>query len=71
MRWLLQKENVPSIAFGVNSVEQLTELLGSTTFELDGDDIAKLDAVSEIPLPHPYDMIHDLNKNRRQLTLGQ
>ena len=69
IRWLLQKGNVPSIAFGVQNVNQLLDLLESTTVELDEEDMKKLDEVSQIPLPHPYDMIRDLNGNRRKLNL--
>ena len=45
IRWLLQKENVPSIVLGVNKLAQLQDNLGSLGWAIDTEEMAKLDEV--------------------------
>ena len=64
LRWLLQKENVPSVVIGVKSMAQLTDNLGVNGWKLSGDEMKDLDQVSEVALPYPYEMISRLSKGR-------
>lgn len=66
MRWLLEKKNIPSVVIGVKSVEQLEDNLGSVGWKMSAEDLEKLDEVSKIPEPYPYEMVNRLNKNRKR-----
>lgn len=57
LNWLLQQPGVTAPIFGARTLEQLEENLGSTGWALSPEQIARLNAVSEIPLPSPYDFI--------------
>ncbi|WP_329124468.1 aldo/keto reductase [Streptomyces sp. NBC_01465] len=58
LRWLLGRPAVTAPIVGARTVEQLTENLGATGWELTPDQTAKLDAASARPLPYPYDVLH-------------
>ena len=45
LRWLLQKENVPSLVIGVKSLEQLDDNFGSLGWTLDKEDMDELNWV--------------------------
>ncbi len=55
LNWLLRKPTVASIVLGARTEDQLRENLGAAEWALDADQVARLDAVSERPLPYPYD----------------
>ena len=63
-RWLLEKKNVPSVVIGVKSLAQLEDNLGSLGWSLTPGEMERLDEVSSIPEPYPYEMINRLNKTR-------
>jgi len=65
-RWLLEKKNVPSVVFGVKSLEQLEDNLGSVGWKISAEDLEQLDAVSKLPEPYPYEMVNRLNVNRKR-----
>jgi len=67
VRWLLDKNNVPSVVIGVKTLEQLEDNLGAVGWTLTEDEMERLDAASAIPAPYPYEMINRLNKGRRRL----
>ena len=54
LNWLLQRPTVSNIIFGARNEEQLKQNLGAIGWELTKEQIAKLDAASEVPLTYPY-----------------
>ncbi len=60
LAWLLTRPAVASVIIGARTVDQLGQLLGATSVELDADDLALLGRVSAPGLPdYPYAMIED------------
>jgi len=65
LAWLLHKPNVPSVVIGAKNIPQLDDNLKASKLRLNEEQLARLDAASEItPLPYPYEQIHRLNKAR-------
>merc|ERR550517_2458031 len=60
LRWLLDKNNVPSVVIGVKKIDQLEDNLATMGWILTKDEIERLDAASNIPAPYPYEMINRL-----------
>jgi aryl-alcohol dehydrogenase-like predicted oxidoreductase len=54
LNWLLTRPTVSSVIIGARNEEQLKQNLAAADFTLTPDQIAKLDAASEPPLPYPY-----------------
>jgi aryl-alcohol dehydrogenase-like predicted oxidoreductase len=55
LNWLLQQPTVSSIVLGARHEAQLTENLGALGWNLNDEQIARLDEASATPLPYPYD----------------
>lgn len=55
LRWLLQSPGVTAPIIGVRTMSHLESNLGSTGWELNPDQMAKLNQVSLIRPPYPYD----------------
>ena len=53
LAWLLAKPHVMSVIIGAKSVEQLDDNLAAVDLSLSPDEVAKLDAVSELPPEYP------------------
>ena len=53
LAWLLAKSHVMSIIIGAKTVEQLDDNLAAVDLELTAEEVAKLDAVSELPAEYP------------------
>ena len=53
LAWLLAKPHVMSIIIGAKTVEQLDDNLAAADLELTPEEVAKLDAVSELPAEYP------------------
>jgi aryl-alcohol dehydrogenase-like predicted oxidoreductase len=53
LAWLLAKPAVMSIIIGAKTVAQLDDNLAATSLALSADEVAKLDAVSELPAEYP------------------
>lgn len=62
LNWLLQKPHVSSIILGASKVHHLEDNLGCLGWKLSDEDIAALDAVSEIDTPYPYDFLEMAKK---------
>ena len=62
----MEKNNVPSVVFGVKNLEQLEDNLGAVGWKMPAEDLEELDDVSSIPEPYPYEMINRLNINRKR-----
>jgi aryl-alcohol dehydrogenase-like predicted oxidoreductase len=54
LNWLLQRPTVVNIVIGARNEEQLKQNLGAIGWNLTKDQIAKLDAVSEVTSIYPY-----------------
>ena len=54
LNWLLQRPTISSVIIGARNEEQLKQNLGAVDWDLTAEQIAKLDAASETPLPYPY-----------------
>jgi aryl-alcohol dehydrogenase-like predicted oxidoreductase len=54
LNWLLRRPTVSTLIVGARNEEQLKQNLGAIGWELTKEQIAKLDAASEVPLAYPY-----------------
>ena len=66
-RWLLEKKNVPSVIIGVKTLAQLEDNLGAVGWRLGAEAMEKLDNVSRLPEPYPYEMINRLNIGNKRI----
>ena len=57
LAWMLRKKGVTSIIIGAKKEEQLRENIASTTLLLTAEDMARLDAVSELSKEYPGWMV--------------
>src|ERR1700736_5879138 len=60
LNWLLRKPGVTAPIIGARRMEQLENNLGAVGWSLPPDQVAKLDAASELQAPYPYDFIAKL-----------
>lgn len=62
IRWLLQKDVVPCVVIGANSLQQLEDNVGAAiNWKLSEEQMEELDTLSNPGLPYPYEMIRRLN----------
>lgn len=54
INWLLQRPTVANVIIGARNEDQLNENLGAVGWNLSGEHVAKLNAVSEVPSTYPY-----------------
>jgi aryl-alcohol dehydrogenase-like predicted oxidoreductase len=54
LNWLLQRPTISTLIVGARNEEQLKANLGAVGWKLTTEQIAKLDAASEVPLAYPY-----------------
>ena len=54
LNWLLQRPTVATLVIGARNETQLRENLGAIGWSLTKEQIAKLDAASNVTLPYPY-----------------
>lgn len=66
LRWLMQKDIVPSVIIGVKTLEQLDDNMQALGWELSQEHMNELDAVSAPELPYPYEMIFRANAGRKR-----
>ncbi|CAG5121739.1 unnamed protein product [Candidula unifasciata] len=65
LRWLLQKDIVPSVIIGAKTLAQLDDnMLAANGWSLTKEEMKQLDDVSRPALPYPYDMVFSLNADR-------
>ncbi|XP_048257705.1 1-deoxyxylulose-5-phosphate synthase YajO-like [Haliotis rufescens] len=65
LRWLLQKDVVPSVIIGATTLSQLDDNLGAASgWTLSSEEMARLDEVSEPRQVYPFDLWKH-NKSRR------
>jgi aryl-alcohol dehydrogenase-like predicted oxidoreductase len=54
LNWLLQRPTIANVIVGARNEEQLRQNLGSVGWNLTKEQVAKLDAASEVPPIYPY-----------------
>jgi len=54
LNWLLRRPTISTLIVGARNEEQLKANLGAVGWKLSAEQIAKLDAASEVPLGYPY-----------------
>lgn len=54
LNWVLRRPTVSTVIIGARNEEQLKANLGAVGWKLTPDQIARLDAASEVPLGYPY-----------------
>lgn len=54
INWLLQRPSVATVIIGARNEEQLRENLGAVGWSLTPEQVARLDAASEVTPPYPY-----------------
>jgi aryl-alcohol dehydrogenase-like predicted oxidoreductase len=54
LNWLLQRPTVSTILIGARDEQQLRQNLGAVGWTLSSEQLAKLDAASEVTPPYPY-----------------
>ena len=54
LNWLLQRPTVANVIIGARNEEQLRQNLGAVGWALTADQVARLDAASDVQLPYPY-----------------
>jgi len=53
LNWLLRRSNVASVIIGARNIQQLTENIGATDWQLVSDDVEFLDNLSRPVVPYP------------------
>jgi aryl-alcohol dehydrogenase-like predicted oxidoreductase len=64
LNWLLRQPGVTAPIVGARTLAQLENNLGSVGWALSADDVARLNAASDIPLPSPYNFIARYTRKR-------
>jgi len=64
LNWLLQQPGVTAPIIGARTLTHLEDNLGSVGWSLEGEQLAKLSAASDIPLPSPYNFIARYTRKR-------
>jgi aryl-alcohol dehydrogenase-like predicted oxidoreductase len=54
LNWLLRRPTVSTLIIGARNEQQLRQNLGAVGWSLTTEQVAKLDAASEVPLAYPY-----------------
>jgi len=54
LNWLLRRPTISTLIIGARNEEQLKSNLGAVGWKLTPDQVAKLDAASDVPLAYPY-----------------
>jgi aryl-alcohol dehydrogenase-like predicted oxidoreductase len=64
LNWLLQKPGVTAPIIGARTLAHLQDNLGCVGWSLDAEQMVKLNAASDIPLPSPYNFIARYTRKR-------
>jgi aryl-alcohol dehydrogenase-like predicted oxidoreductase len=54
LNWLVQRPSISTVIFGARNEEQLRQNLGAVGWNLSAEQIAKLDAASDVTPVYPY-----------------
>ena len=64
LRWLLQRPGVTAPIIGARTIEQLEDNLGAVGWELSQEQMERLNQVSAVQLPYPYDFLEGAQRRR-------
>ena len=64
LNWVRARRGVSSIIIGARNEAQLTDNLAAAQWSLTAEEIAKIDAAGETPLPYPYWFYRNLALDR-------
>jgi aryl-alcohol dehydrogenase-like predicted oxidoreductase len=64
LNWLLQKPAVTAPIIGARSMAHLDDNLGASGWSLSSEQVARLDQVSSLPLPYPYESLAQQRASR-------
>lgn len=67
LNWVVRKGGVSSVIIGARNLDQLTDNLNAASWSLSDEEIARLDDVSAVPLPYPYNLHQQFMKHRNPL----
>jgi aryl-alcohol dehydrogenase-like predicted oxidoreductase len=68
LAWVTRRSGVTSTILGTRTVEQLDDNLGAARLELEPEQVARLDEVSDPGLPpYPYGFIEEMSRDRAEL----
>jgi len=70
LAWLLAKPWVTSVIIGAKRIDQLDDNIAATALTLSPEEIATLDAVSDLPPEYPGWMLARQNSGRRPKAIG-
>lgn len=65
LAWLLAQPHVTSVIIGAKNEQQLADNLAATELQLTPDELARLDAISALPLEYPGWMVAFQNRDKR------
>ena len=57
LRWVMQRDCVPSTIIGARTMEQLNQNMQAIDINLSNEQMAQLTKASDTPLPYPYNVI--------------
>jgi aryl-alcohol dehydrogenase-like predicted oxidoreductase len=64
LNWLLQKPAVTAPILGARTLAHLEDNLGATGWTLTTEQVTRLDQVSSLPLPYPYESLAQQRASR-------
>lgn len=67
LRWVMQQPGVTAPIVGARTPEQLADNLGAAEFTLSDEQLHRLNTVSEVALPYPYDFIGNTARRDQRL----
>lgn len=70
LAWLLHQEVVSSVIIGAKRVDQLNDNIAATEIRLSGEELERLNAVSELPREYPGWMLERQGEYRRNQLKG-
>lgn len=59
LNWVLNRPGITAPIIGVRTLAHLEDNIGATGWALSSEQMQRLDQVSNIPLPYPYDLLRD------------
>jgi len=65
VRWCLQKTAITAPIVGARTLSQIQDSLGSVGWSLSAEQMARLDAASEVDVPYPYVSVADMIKKKK------
>jgi aryl-alcohol dehydrogenase-like predicted oxidoreductase len=68
LNWLLRRPTVSSLIIGARNEQQLRQNLGAVGWSLTPQQVAALDAASDLPLPYPYWHQHQFEERNPTLV---